>query len=987
MAERTTTNLLAYGLLQLMAANYNLRPSLREELKTRGGWMNFTVGVRTLDDTVRQSIRFRGGFAFVLPYIPSSAETVLEFKSDDVLKRMLRLTPEEVMNLLLKSEMRLDGNLSVMSKFNYFMSLLLDKKNKKMVAERKKEDLEQVLRDPEPGDTEGGAKLDARMKTRMRGEKSDAVRFLDDPYLSEYSLDDFPRLKKFLDIHMTRKPEICAERPKLLTDWFRENGFENDRGAKPWSPELRQSLAFKHMMEKRKPIVRKDDLLAGTTTTKEIGVVVYPDTMGTMIWGELKSVPDRILNPYDISEETRGILHHDVFPFWEKRNVREAVRQRYGAPLCQRMDERFAVYFLWKTAALSHTIPDFPKLLSLGTSGIIEEINTALEREIEWDRRNTLSAMINCLEGLNAYAENLSGQAWLEAERETDPARKEELEKMSEVCARVPKYPARTLREAMQSIWTAWIALHMENTNAGLSIGRLDQWLQPFFIADLARIFDPETRGRYIKRAIELAGCFFMRCTDHLPLVPDIGNFLFGGSSSDQAITLGGTTPDGGTAVNDMTYIFLKVTEMLRIRDPNVNARYNPDVNSDTYLKRLCEVNLIAAATPSMHNDKAVMASLAEFDYPIAHLRDWSATGCVEPTLSGKHIGHTNCMMMNMVAALEMALNNGRHPLMDWEVGPKSGDPADGGFETFDDFFKAFETQYVFLIDNSCEYNNMLGEAHAEIRPTPLLSSMIDGCIKSGKDVTRGGARYNTSGAACVGLADVTDSLVAIKKLVFDEKSVSFADLRKAMDENFENDAALRSKILNRVPKFGSGSAEALEMAERITKFTHDTYGEHTNFRGGRYTAGFWSMSNHVAFGSLTGALPSGRLAGKPFTPGLTPSPAASDNLLDPIRDVASLRPEYMNNNIAFNVKVVPAPHDSHERTVENMFNYVKTYFELGGMQMQMNVVTSAILRDAMKNPENYRNLLVRISGYNAYFVTLNRDMQRELIERAEFGV
>jgi len=253
--------------------------------------------------------------------------------------------------------------------------------------------------------------------------------------------------------------------------------------------------------------------------------------------------------------------------------------------------------------------------------------------------------------------------------------------------------------------------------------------------------------------------------------------------------------------------------------------------------------------------------------------------------------------------------------------------------------------------------------------------------------VTKGGAMYNSSGAACIGLADVTDSMMAIKKLVYDEKKITFQQLRRAVETNFENDAALHERIMNRAPKFGSGDAEALEMAARIAKFSHDCFGAHTNFRGGRYTAGFWSMSNHVAFGCLSGALPSGRLAGKPFTPGLTPEPAASDNLLDPIRDVASLKPEYMNNNIAFNVKIVPGASDTQAQAVDNIFSYVKTYFELGGMQMQLNVVTSAILRDAMKNPENYRNLLVRISGYNAYFVTLNRDMQLELIERAEYNV
>jgi formate C-acetyltransferase len=431
----------------------------------------------------------------------------------------------------------------------------------------------------------------------------------------------------------------------------------------------------------------------------------------------------------------------------------------------------------------------------------------------------------------------------------------------------------------------------------------------------------------------------------------------------------------------------LKVTELLKIRDPNVNARYDPEKNTDAYLRRLCEVNRITTATPSLHNDAAIAKALAQHGYPIEDARDWSATGCVEPTLSGKHMGHTGGNMISLVAALEMALYNGRHPLMAWDVGPKTGRIEDGAFESFEAFYDAFATQLGFLVDQAAEYNYVLGEAHATIRPTPFLSALLDGPLKKGVDVTRGGSTYNTAGVACIGLADVTDSLMTIKKLVFDEKRVSFADLKTAVDDNFAGHEALHAMVRRRVPQFGSGDSEARAMAMRVQKLIHDLYRRHKNFRGGTYVTGFWSMSNHVAFGTLAGALPSGRLAGKAFTPGLTPEPTASVNLLDNLRDVAALDPASMDNNMAFNVKIVPGADDSHADVVDRMCAYVRGYFDLGGMQMQMNVVSSDTLRDAMAHPEAYRDLLVRISGYNAYFVTLNRDMQVELIERAEFGL
>jgi len=349
-------------------------------------------------------------------------------------------------------------------------------------------------------------------------------------------------------------------------------------------------------------------------------------------------------------------------------------------------------------------------------------------------------------------------------------------------------------------------------------------------------------------------------------------------------------------------------------------------------------------------------------------------------------MSHTGATSVNMVAGLEMALNNGYHPLMNWHLGPKTGQVENGDFKTFDDFFAAFAAQQKFIIDNTIELNNMSAEAYAYLRPTPLLSTAIQGAVSNAKDVTKGGALYNTSGSFNIGLSDVVDSLMVIKKLVFDEKKISFPDLKNAIDTNFQANPSLHALVLNKVPRFGSGSDEAVEMANRVTSLIHSCYKSTKNFRGGDYTVGFWSVSQHVAYGTLSGALPSGRLAGRHFSPGVTPDPSASKNFLDNIRDVARLNPRNMDNNIAFNVKLVPAAGDSREKTVNTMYSYVKTYFEQGGMQIQFNMVNSDVLKDAMANPENYKNLLVRISGFNAYFVTLNKDMQIEIIERAEYG-
>ncbi|KPA10096.1 formate C-acetyltransferase [Candidatus Magnetomorum sp. HK-1] len=983
-------NLTTHTLLSAFAFCFNYIPTYRAYMKKDKGWINFSLGLKTHDGGVEQALIFHEGQISILNTIPKTVDVSLSAKDASVLKDMLTLPPNEVLILILQNKLVAHGNLAYLELFNYYLSVLLSWFQVKALENARNEDkkfCQTYIQDMKQQESQSRPKKQGQPLT-AKSDNDPNVKYLNDPYLSTYSIDDFPRLKTMLEIHHSIMPEVCAERAKLITEWYIKNGFEKDSDGAPWHPELRQGYAFKYLMENKKPLISPNALLPGTTTAVlPTGVVIYPDAQGVAFWAELNISDKRLLNPYKVSNDTRTSLHN-IFPFWISRNFREYVRNTYAPIEAMKIEERWVAYFCWKSVGLSHTIPDFPTFLKGGTSGVISQIQSRMNQaDITEDKKNTLNAMILCLESVNAYAKNLSLEAHKQASEEKNPKRKSELYQMAKACKRVPAMPAQTLYEAVCSYWILWIAQHMENTNTGHSLGRLDQWLQPFFEADMCKLTTDREKQDYVKETIELISDFFMRMTDHLPLIPDIGNYLFGGASSDQAITLGGITPDGDDAVNDMTYIILKVTEILGIRDPNVNARIHIDKNSDTYIKRLCEVNLSTCATPSIHNDIAVLKSLKTHNYAENHINDWSATGCVEPTLSGRHMGHTGCILMNLVAGFEMALNNGYHPLMELQVGPETGKIANNDFKCFEDFFEAYFVQQQFLIKKSIELNNFLGKAHQYLRPTPFLSTMIDGAITSARDVTKGGARYNSSGSSNIGLADVVDSMLVIKKLVFDEQKITFNELKQAIDDNFEGHEKLRVFIQNKVPFFGSGNPDALEMCNRVTERIHDIWSSHTNYRGGPYTCGFWSMSQHTAYGNLSGALPSGRLSRKAFTPGLTPGHFASKNYLNNISDVAKLNPIYMDNNIAFNVKLTPSISSSRKQTVEHMSHYVKTYCKLGGMQMQFNVVSSDTLKDALVNPDNYKNLLVRISGYNAYFVTLSREQQIELIERTEYGV
>lgn len=981
MAKKKSSNLLLTMHLNVMAFNFNFRKSLGKLLEDKTGWNNFAVGLQTEDKSVESALLFRGGKLKVSHNIPRSAEVTLIFADLAALQEILHSPP---MDIIKKNKARAVGNVAYLSLFNYLVARFLGKTGE-VIQRLKKSSLSRRGQ----ADPALRKEMTRRKKNRLAADNEDpGVKHLEDPYLSQYSIEDFPRLQELLEVQANTPPEICVERAKLLTDWFKYNGFETDSKDRPWVPELRQAYAFKDLLEQRQAIIAKNDLLAGTTTNNGVGVLLYPDALGTAIWGELNLLANRQPDPYHISQENIDILHLQVLPYWAKRNFREMVRKNHGHPLSQKIDERFAAFFAWKQLGISHTVPDYARLLRLGTAGILQEIDDEFSKEDDIPRlkRISLKAMVLSLQGVTAYAQKLSQVAAALAQKEPDIRRKRELGRLAEICQRVPQHPAQTLDEAVNAIWILHHCLHLESTGVGLSLGRLDQLLQPYWEADLEQAHKEELHPMIIERAIELVGCLFLRCNDHLPLVPSIENPLLSGMASSQAVTLGGVTSSGEDAVNDMTYVILKVTELLGLREPNVNARYHEKKNSDTYLTRICEVNLLTGSTPAIHNDRAVVPSLATCGYALDARRDWSVAGGGSPCITGHHMGHGAAIILNLAAPLEMALNNGRHPHMKWDVGPQTGGTKDNAFETFEDFLSAFESQLKFLVGNATKYNHLLGEAHALIRPSPLLSTLIKGCINRGWDVTRGGATYNTSGLVCVGLADVADSLMALQQVVFGGESLSYDELQRALRSNFKSHATLSYMMRRQVRQFGSNAGAATtEMANKVMQMVSESLQEQHSFRGGAYTLGFCSHSSNVAFGSLTGALPSGRSAGEPLASGVTPEAHATTDLLNTLRDVAMLNPRFMNNGMTFDVKVKPDEKADHGQSARDLHTYIKTFFSAGGMQIGLNMISSALLRDALEHPDSYKDLLVRISGANAYFVTLSKDIQKDLIARTEF--
>ena len=793
---------------------------------------------------------------------------------------------------------------------------------------------------------------------------------IQDLSLQEITLEKLPRLKKLRGLHFNTKPAICLELPRLMTYYMRYLDNKED------SPELRSGKLNKYILENKRPVIIDDNLLAGTTTAKQIGVVLYPHLLAQSIWPELETISRRKKNPFDITREEIDELNFEIFPYWMNRTVQEVARKENSNPFCQRLMERIVFFLATKAYCISHTVPNYIAVVERGLQDIINE---AREMELslgnssnDKEKKDFYQAVQLSLSGILSYAVNLSKLTANMAKKENDHIRKEELLRMSEVCSRVPAQKPTTFREGVNAIWICRTALHQENANIAMSPGRLDQVLYPLYRRD-------REQGMSLNEAFELVGCLWLKICDHVPLAPEVSDELFGGSGSNQAITLGGIDTKGKDSVNDLTYVMLRTTELLKVRDPNVNARYHPEINKKEYLQRLCDVNINTGATPCFHNDISAIETLLGQGVSLEHARDYSSVGCVEPTSSGRTFGHTGCILMNLPSAFELALFQGKHRLTeDEQIGPVTKSQND--MTSFEEFKEALATQFAWLIDQAVTINNNFGRAYQKIHPSIMLSALMEGCMEKGKDVTKGGALYNSSGAAMIGIAEVVDSMTAIEEFVFKKKVVSFSKLLDAINKNWEGYKKLRTMVKTSTEKFGTESEMAKANADWLIAFLHNTFQSKENYRGGKYTVGYWTMTNHAGFGVLSGALPSGRERGEPFPSGITPISGSAPILTACLNFIAHLDHTHIADGHALNLKYTPST-----TTVPKFANTIEAFFKMGGLQVQFNIIDRKTLEDASKHPERYPDLFVRVSGYSAYFKDLSPHMQQEIITRAEY--
>ena len=838
--------------------------------------------------------------------------------------------------------------------------------------------------------------------------------------MSEYYSE---RIKKsdridFLKETLFREmPQIEADRAVLLTESYRKT--ENEPVI------LRRALAFKHILENLPITIRDKELIVGATTVHPRSCQIFPEFSFEWLEKEFDTVAPRSADPFYISEETKRKLK-DVFPYWKGKTTSElATAYMTNATLVAMAHNVFTPgnYFY---NGIGHVTVDYGKVLKEGYSGIIAEAKEALAKLVVGDgnycrKSSFLRAVIISCEAVIAYAKRYSRLAAELAAKESDPVRKKELERISANCAKVPAYGATDFYEACQSFWFVQICISTESSGHSISPGRFDQYMYPYYLAS-------RKNGMTREEAQELIDCVWVKLNDINKCRDQESAKGFAGYSMFQNLIAGGQTKEGVDATNDLSFMTITATEHVFLPQPSFSVRVWNGSPHD-FLIRAAELTRTGIGFPAYYNDEVIIPALMSRGLTLEDAREYNIIGCVEPQKSGKTDGWHDAAFYNTLRPIEMVFSDG------YEGGEKVGLQT-GSVEnmtTFEQFYDAYKKQSDYFVELMVDADNAIDAAHAERCPLPFLSSMIEDCIGRGKSMQEGGAVYNFTGPQGFGIANLTDGMLAIKTLVFDEKKYTLTDFKEAMLNNYgkplsdeqaekltveickqvENSKKLTQEEVARIfttvkngvaseskkekylkllsdiealPKYGNDVPEVDAFARKVAYIYTKEIQKYTNPRGGRYQAGMYPVSANVPLGAQTGATPDGRLAFTPIADGV--SPAAGRDVNGPTascNSVSTLDHGIASNGTLFNMKFHPSAL-AGTNGLENFVSLVQTYFDRKGSHMQFNVVSRETLRDAQKHPENYKGLVVRGAGYSALFTSLSRSLQEDIINRTEQG-
>mgnify|MGYP002681071358 FL=1 len=763
--------------------------------------------------------------------------------------------------------------------------------------------------------------------------------------------------------------EVCIERARYLTEAMRRNWDKH--------PLTRMSLAFEHILKNISVIIRDDELIVGCRTSKLKGAPLFPENKSLWIEGDLENFDKRVLQRAMITPAEKNELATVILPFWKGKTVEESMQKLMPEDILTDMDKYIFTMMLEITYGIGHFTMNHERVLAQGLRGVMDDAQQKLASFSPEDRKNEKgifyeAVLCSCL-AVISFARRYSELAAKMAARESDPDRAAELREIARVCSRVPEHPAETLHEAVQSLYFIHLVAQIESGGNSISLGRIDQILFPYFQKDVEA-------GRGSKElARELVAMLFIKTNEIWNVLEEA--FIPGGEGTEgkttQNVTVGGVGPDGRDATNDMSYIALDAYADVRTVQPNFGVRIAPDCPAEL-MRRAVEYDRDGVL---MHffNDEAIIRSLIRGGHALEDARNYGMVGCLEPNAQGKTFGSTFAVQFSGIKCVELALSNGIDNIFGYPSGIESGDPS--AFKNFEDLWDAYDRQVRHFINQMVRGMEVLDKTIAETVPSPFASSMVEGCLEKGLDLTRGGALYNSTGVQFMGFANVVDSLYAVKKAVFEDRLFTMADLTNWLAQDWQDVEDKRVYFLNRIAKYGNDNDDVDAMAIRVMNHFCDVLSPYRNFRGGSFWPGIFSVGFHITMGAFTAATPDGRFAGDVLGNGITPTTGnAAAGPTAVMNSVVKLPVTRVFNGVNLNIRF-----PGKKISTDNLTALINTYFTRGGTQVQFNMVDSAILREAQQHPEKHRDLFVRVSGYSAEFIGLSEIAQDEIISRTEF--
>lgn len=778
------------------------------------------------------------------------------------------------------------------------------------------------------------------------------------------------RIKQLRAQSQAAENRISAERALLLT------GFYQSGEPGKFSVPVARARAFAHILENKKLYIGEGELIIGERGPAPRSVPTYPEVSLHSL-ADLDVLDQRPKVSFRVDRETYEAYRDVIIPFWTGKSNREKLMDTMDPDWLNAYKAGIFTEFQEQRAP-GHTVAG-DKIFRKGLLDLIADVDLSISGldffvdNDAWDKREALKSMRIAAEGMIAYARRNAEALEVLAAAETDDGRKAELIYLASISRKVPAHAPETFHEALQHYWYFHIGVITElNPWDSFNPGRLDQHLYPFYTKGLAD--GSLTR----EKARELLQAFWIKFNNH-PAPPKIGvTALESNTYTDfSLINVGGLRPDGSDAVNELSFMILDVIEEMRILQPSSMVQMSRK-NPDALLHRAFKIIRTGFGQPSLFNTDAIVTELIRQGKTPEDARNGGASGCVEAGAFGTE-AYWLTGYFNLAKILEIMLYNGFDPRTGIQIGPQTGEPD--SFSGFDDFMEAYHRQLRYFIDIKIKGNLMIERMFARYLPAPFLSLIIDDCIANGTDYNAGGARYNTSYIQGVGVGSLTDSLTAIRHHVFEQRTLTLSEFIDALQLDFRGYEELRFRLVYETPKWGNDDDAADVQAQRVFEYFFGAVDGRPTARGGTFRINLLPTTSHVYFGSVTGALPDGRKAGEPLSEGISPVQGADRNGPTAVIRSAAKLDHLRTGGTLLNQKFTPS-FFKDEESIAKLTALVRAYFRLDGHHIQFNVVDAETLRQARKNPEKFRDLVIRVAGYSDYFNDLGADLQEEIIRR-----